>query len=71
MKKMMKVLRDYKHVCSQFINLSKSYFYLHEKMPTTSSRRIKKKVIGIAQSVIFVHLPWLPNFLWSKKKFSF
>ncbi|XP_049366615.1 uncharacterized protein LOC125831476 [Solanum verrucosum] len=44
--KMMKVLSDYEYVSGQLINLSKSFLYLHEKVPIADCSRIRK-VTGI------------------------
>ncbi|KAK4731700.1 hypothetical protein R3W88_024688 [Solanum pinnatisectum] len=41
-KKMMKVLRDYEYVSGQLINLSKSFLYLHEKVPIGDCSRIRE-----------------------------
>ncbi|XP_049390321.1 uncharacterized protein LOC125854782 [Solanum stenotomum] len=47
-KKMMKVLREYEYVSGQLINLSKSFIYLHEKVPIADCSRIRK-LTGIGQ----------------------
>ncbi|KAH0713632.1 hypothetical protein KY289_009591 [Solanum tuberosum] len=48
MKKMMNVLRGYEMVSGQMINLDKSLFYLHEKVPVGTWRQIRK-ITGIKQ----------------------
>ncbi|KAH0700980.1 hypothetical protein KY284_015195 [Solanum tuberosum] len=45
---MMKVLREYEYVSGQLINLSKSFVYLHEKVPIPDCSRIRK-LTGIGQ----------------------
>lgn len=50
MKRMMIVLRTYEYASGQMTNLSKSYLYLHDKIPPAVARRIKDTT-GIAQGV--------------------
>lgn len=47
-KKMMNVLRGYEQVSIQLINLSKSLFYLHERIPMIYKIRIRR-LTGIRQ----------------------
>lgn len=41
-KMMMKVLRNYERVSGQLINLTKSFFYLHDKVPITMGQMLRK-----------------------------
>lgn len=47
MKKMIKILREYEKILIQLINLDKSLFYLHEKIPIGMCNKIKR-ITGIA-----------------------
>lgn len=42
MKMMMKVLRRYERVLGQMVNIDKSIFYLHEKVPIVVCNRIRR-----------------------------
>lgn len=70
MKKMMKVLKDYEMVSGQLINLTKSFLYLHEKVPIADCIRIRR-VTGIGQgSFPFIYLG-CPIFYGRRRKDHF
>ncbi|KAK4706406.1 hypothetical protein R3W88_034036 [Solanum pinnatisectum] len=67
MKKMMNVLKQYEFVSGQLINLSKSYVYMHEKVPSVVCQKIKR-ITGISQGTFpFTYLGGPIFYRWKKK----
>ncbi|KAM3360270.1 hypothetical protein P3S68_019982 [Capsicum galapagoense] len=70
MKKMKKILQNYEFVSGQLINLSKSFVYLHEKVPPRDVSRIRR-ILQVAQgSFPFAYLG-CPIFYGRNKKSHF
>lgn len=70
MKLMMKVLRDYELVSGQMVNLDKSLFYLHDKVPLRVGNRIRRVICIRQGSFPFTYLG-CPIFYGRQKKSHF
>lgn len=66
-KMMMEVLKRYEIVSGKIINLSKSFFYLHDKAPITMGQKLKKWT-GIGQGIFPFTYLGCPIFYGRKKK---
>lgn len=69
-KLMMGVLRNYEKVSGQLINLSKSFFYLHEKSPISIGQKLRRWT-GIRQGSFPFSYLGCPIFYGRKKKVYF
>lgn len=64
---MMHILKDYEEVSGQLINLSKSFLYLHDKVPINVGQKLRKW-IGIGQGTFPFTYLGCPIFYVRKKK---
>lgn len=64
---MMKVVKDHEKVSGQMINLSKSFFYLHDRVPTQVGQRLRRWT-GIGQGTFPFTYLGCPIFYGRKKK---
>lgn len=66
-RRMMQVLRSYENILGQLINLTKSFFYLHDKVPTAVGQKLRKWT-GIRQGAFPFTYLGCPIFYGRKKK---